>query len=90
MSRKKFVANRTPKKKFIEIRKLILDNLKDGQKTVNKISAETGINWKTVDNHIIYLIGRGFVKEVFVSQYVKIFELSERGKEAVKQKDGVK
>ncbi len=85
---KRIAEKRTPKKKFAEIRKLILDNLKSGQKTVNKISSETRINWKTVDNHIIYLIGRGYVKEVFVSPYVKIFELAERGKEFLAIKGG--
>jgi len=83
---KRTAEKRTPKKKFTEIRQLILDSLKLGQKTVNKISSETGINWKTVDNHLIHLIGRGFVKEVFVSQYVKIYELSERGKDVISAK----
>lgn len=87
----RLTANRksaAPKKKFVEIRKLILDNLAQGQKTVNKIASETGINWKTVDNHIIYLIGRGYAKEVFVSQYVKIFEISQRGKDFLALKGG--
>lgn len=67
------------KKTFAEIRLLILNSLADGQKTVNRISCKTGINWRTVDNHLVYLIGRGYVKEVFASPYVKIYELSERG-----------
>ena len=86
--RKKFTARRTPKKKFTEIRKIILESLKTGQRTVNKIASETGINWKTVDNHIIHLIGRGFVKEVFISPYVKIYEITERGKETANAKQG--
>lgn len=68
------------KKTFVEIRLSILNNLAKGQKTVNRLSYETGINWRTVDNHLIYLIGRGFVKEVFKSPYVKIYEISEQGK----------
>jgi predicted transcriptional regulator len=63
------------------LRACILTNLKTGQKTVNQISTETGINWKTVDNHLIYLIGKGFVREVFSSPYVKIYEITERGKQ---------
>lgn len=82
------MKNRTPKKTFVEIRKTMLECLKTGQKTVNKLSSETGINWKTVDNHLIYLIGRGFAKEVFVSPYVKIYEITERGKEALQAKGG--
>ncbi len=69
------------KKTFAEIRLLILRSLADGQKTVNKISCKTNINWRTVDNHLVYLIGRGYVKEVFASPYVRIYEISERGKE---------
>ena len=68
------------KKTFAEIRLLILNSLADGQKTVNRISCKTGINWRTVDNHLVYLIGRGYAKEVFASPYVKIYELSERGR----------
>lgn len=68
------------KKTFAEIRRLILNSMADGQKTVNRISCKTGINWRTVDNHLVYLIGRGYVKEVFASPYVKIYEISERGR----------
>ena len=51
----------------------------------NQISKETSINWKTVDNHLVHLIGKGLVKEVFSSQYVKIVELSDKGKEHIAQ-----
>jgi predicted ArsR family transcriptional regulator len=71
------------KRKFSDLRDLILTNLDDGKKTVNQISSETGINWKTVDNHLIYLVGTGMVQVVFSSPYVKIFELTEHGKEYV-------
>ena len=71
------------KRTFVEIRSTILFALAHGHTTVNKISTQTGLTWKTVDNHLIYLIGRGYVKEVFASPYVKIYELSERGKESI-------
>ena len=71
------------KRTFAEIRSTILLALASGQKTVNKLSTQTGLTWKTVDNHLVYLIGRGYVKEVFASPYVKIYELSERGKEGM-------
>lgn len=73
------------KRTFNEIRKKILKDLKKGQKTVNQISSETGINWKTVDNHITYLIGKGFAEVVFESRYVRIYQISDKGKEVVKQ-----
>ncbi len=71
------------KRRFAEIREIILKNLRDGRKTVNQISSETGINWKTVDNHLIYLVGKGMAQVVFSSPYVKIFELTETGKQYI-------
>lgn len=70
----------TDKRTFREIRKSILLALSKGQLTVNEIAKQSEINWKTVNNHLIYLTGRGFVKEVFSSSYVRIYELTEQGK----------
>jgi predicted transcriptional regulator len=79
------------KRRFNELRDIILANLNTGRKTVNQISSETGINWKTVDNHLIYLVGKGMAQIVFSSPYVKIFELTEIGKEYIEhQKAGKK
>jgi len=75
--------NGNGKRTFEEIRKDILKSLSNGQNTINHISNETNINWKTVENHLIYLIGRGLVNEVFSSEYVRIFELTEEGKDYV-------
>ena len=69
------------KRTFIELREIILLSLSKGQKTINQISSETGINWKTVENHLVYLVGKGWVREVVRSQYVRIFELSAFGKD---------
>lgn len=74
------------KRKYGPLRRLVLDSLAGGQKTVNQVSKETGINWRTVDNHIIYLTGRGYLKEVFVSSYVKIYAITERGRDALRGK----
>ncbi|MBN2111883.1 ArsR family transcriptional regulator [Candidatus Woesearchaeota archaeon] len=71
------------KRRFSDLRGIILKNLNNGKKTVNQISSETGINWKTVDNHLIYLVGTGMAQVVFSSPYVKIFEITEHGKEYV-------
>ncbi|MBW2984419.1 ArsR family transcriptional regulator [Candidatus Woesearchaeota archaeon] len=75
--------NGNGKRTFKEIRRDILKFLSNGQNTINHISNETGINWKTVENHLIYLIGRGLANEVFSSEYVRIFELTEEGKDFV-------
>lgn len=72
------------KRSFEDLRSRIILNLATGQKTVNQIAKETGINWKTVDNHLIYLIGRKYVTDVFSSEFVKIVELSDKGEELAK------
>ena len=77
------------KRTFIELRNSIILTLASGQKTINQIASETGINWKTVENHLVYLAGKGWVREVFTSAYVRIFELTAFGKDHLRQK-GVK
>ncbi len=74
------------KRTFKDIRKTILLCLCDGRKTVNDISTKTDINWKTVDNHLIFLTGKGYVDKVFDSPYVKIFELTPSGQKQCKRK----
>ena len=72
--------DRNPKRTFKELRQHILSAMLRGRKTVNQLAKDTGINWKTVDNHLIWLKGRGFVREVFASSFVKIYELTEEGR----------
>ncbi len=72
------------KRIFSDLRKIILEGLVHNKKTVNQLSKDTGINWKTVDNHLIWLTGKGHVQIVFSSPYVKIFEITEKGKEELK------
>ncbi len=72
--------DRNPKRTFKELRQRILSAMLKGRKTVNQLAKDTGINWKTVDNHLIWLKGRGFVREVFASSFVKIYELTEEGR----------
>ena len=75
------------KRKFTEIRHFILNYLKNKkQSTLNNIARSTKINWKTVDNHLTYLVGKGLVKEVFSSPYVRIYEITEKGLEHLKKK----
>jgi DNA-binding transcriptional ArsR family regulator len=75
--------DRNPKRTFKELRQQILTALLKGRKTVNQLAKDTGTTWKTVDNHLIWLKGRGHVREVFASSFVKIYELSEAGREAL-------
>ena len=75
----------TQKRKFVDIRNPILLCLASGQKTINQISGESQVNWKTVERHLIYLIGKGWVREVFSSAYVRIYELTAFGKDYVRK-----
>jgi len=75
----------TIKRTFIEIRNFILLSLASGQKTINQISSETHVNWKTVERHLTYLIGKGWVREAFRSSYVRVFELTAFGKDYVRR-----
>lgn len=57
-------CNRCKRRSFDGIRMDILSVLQSGRVTVNEISRRTEINWKTVDNHLIYLCGRGWAQKV--------------------------
>ncbi len=70
-----------PKRTFVEIRDIIFVTLDEGRKTINQISNESGVNWRTVEKHLTYLIGKRYVSEVFSSEYVRIFELTALGLE---------
>ena len=71
-----------PKKRsFEKLREQILCSFNKEKKTVNQLSTDAGINWRTVDNHLVYLVGKGMVNIVFESPYAKVHELSEKGKE---------
>jgi predicted transcriptional regulator len=77
----RYLNKRGVKRRFDEIRHLILSILTDGQKTINDISNKTDVNWKTVENHLTWLTGRGLVKEVVSLSYVRIFEITNSGYE---------
>ena len=73
------------KRPFTEIRENLLITLSKGKKTLNTLAKEAGVNWKTSDNHLTYLMGKGLVVEVFSSPYARIFELTEKGREFVEK-----
>ena len=79
------IANRSPKRSFEVIRNAMLIELAKGQKTINDLAKSSGVNWKTTQNHLVYLVGMGFAKEVFNSPYVRIFEITEKGMERARQ-----
>ncbi|MBW2992129.1 hypothetical protein KY345_02835 [Candidatus Woesearchaeota archaeon] len=76
------------KRTFGRIRKKILETLSDEKETINNISKKSGINWRTVESHLTYLMGRGLVNEAFSSEYVRIFEITPEGEEFIEKTKG--
>jgi len=70
----------TKKRSFGQIRKAILLSLLSKNSTINSVSTDATINWKTCENHLTYLCGRGLVEEVFSSEYVRMFQLTGEGR----------
>lgn len=68
---------RKKKRKFKELRQQILKELKKGERTLNQLAKATNTNWSTIDKHITYLVGRGKVKSVLQTKYVRIYKLAE-------------
>ncbi len=66
---------------FKELRQAILIGLLPGQQTTNGISVNTGINWRTAEAHLKFLVDKGFVSEVLKLAYVRIFKLTPIGEE---------
>ncbi len=71
------------KRTFSNLRNELIVSLSRGNKTINQLSNETRINWKTVNNHLIHLVGRGLAKEVLTTPYARIFEITKHGKESL-------
>jgi PAS domain S-box-containing protein len=67
------------KRTFKTIRNIIIVCLSKGELSINEVAHLSGVNWKTVENHLTYLIGKKLVKENFSSKYVRLFGLTERG-----------
>ncbi|RJQ19967.1 hypothetical protein C4580_04755 [Candidatus Woesearchaeota archaeon] len=65
--------SRKHRKTYREIRQLILDAFDSGERTVNDIAQTTGLTWRTVNLHLIYLLGTQKIEPVFISSYVKIY-----------------
>lgn len=78
---RKLKEGRPPRRSFDGIRFDLLEALNEKRTTVNELSKKTKINWKTVDNHLVYLCGRGWAEKVFDSPTIKIFEITETGKD---------
>ena len=62
--------------------------LAKGKKTINDLAKQSGVNWKTTQKHLVYLVGTGLANEVFNSEYVRIFEVTPKGREYVAEISG--
>lgn len=80
-----YLNKKEGKRTFSELRRKILITLSYGRKTINQVAQETGINWKTVEKHLTYLLGKKAIDEVYSSDYLRIFDLNEKGKGMVEK-----
>jgi len=74
----------TKRRTFDQIRLLILSALFQKRKTINQIAKDIDVNWRTVDNHLTHLSERELIKEVFSSEYVRIFDITNQGRQHLK------
>jgi len=79
----KYKKKHAPKRSFKKIRKELLTGLSSGHKNINELSQVAEVNWRTTSQHLIYLIGMSYAKEVFRSSQVRIYEITERGMEVL-------
>ncbi len=67
------------KRTFKEIRKDILINLGSEVCSINYISKNINVNWRTVEKHLVYLVGRGYVEKIYSCEYVRLLKRTESG-----------
>ena len=67
------------KRRYSKIRRALLKTLAAGQKNTSELATISKVNWKTTRNHLIFLIGMGYVRRVFDSPQVRIIEITEKG-----------
>jgi len=67
------------KRTYPEIRIKLLKTLSKGQQSLNELSKNSGINWRTCNNHLTFLMGSELAEEIFSSKYVRIFKITEKG-----------
>jgi len=76
--------NHVKRRTFDQIRVLILKTLEQKRKTINQIAKDIDVNWRTVDNHLSFLSDKDLIKEVFTSEYVRIFDITDKGMQFLK------
>ncbi|MBI4143945.1 ArsR family transcriptional regulator [Candidatus Woesearchaeota archaeon] len=71
------------RKTYLIIRLFILQSLLQKEKSVNNIAHDTGINWRTVDKHLDYLLEQGLVSKFYFAEQLKIYSITELGRHAI-------
>lgn len=73
------------RKTYLIIRLFILQSLLQKEKSVNNIAYDTGINWRTADKHLDYLLEQGFVSKFYFAEQLKIYAITDLGKQVISQ-----
>jgi predicted transcriptional regulator len=68
---------------FSKIRYALLKNLALSQKNIRELATTSKVNWRTTRDHMIFFLGMGYAREVFSSPQVRIFEITQKGMEAL-------
>lgn len=68
-----------------DIRHLILYSLKNKDRSIHEIAANTNINWRTTELHLTFMKGREYVSEVFRHHQLRIFKLTDQGLKQLKK-----
>ncbi|PIY60355.1 hypothetical protein COY95_02205 [Candidatus Woesearchaeota archaeon CG_4_10_14_0_8_um_filter_47_5] len=68
---------------YREIRERLLYSLALGQQTIRSLSQSAGVNWDTTRNHLIYLMGKEWARQVLALPYVRIYEITEKGRNCI-------
>ncbi len=74
---------------FEQIRKTLIRELAKGDKNLNQLARASEVNWKTAENHLIYLIGKGYAIKTIDSPYVKVFRITDKGNKVKNKNSGL-
>jgi predicted transcriptional regulator len=69
------------KRTFATLQFTLLTTLKKGPMSVHDIAKKSGINWNTTKRQLIHLKGQDLVREVFSHPRLRIYEITEKGKQ---------
>lgn len=68
-----------------ELRTRILASFTDKPMPIREIAKKAKVDWYSTERHLTYLKGRDMVKEVFSHRLLRLFHITELGKQVVEE-----